>query len=109
WLQRRLDRGQSLSTLESSRPEIQRTLARAQNFLILVAMLTVVIAAVAIALAAQRFGQRHHDGIAIMRCLGAGSRQLSAMLWVEFIALGLLASLVGCAVGFLAHQGLVAI
>ncbi|NYT81963.1 FtsX-like permease family protein [Alcaligenaceae bacterium] len=109
WVQPRLERGQRISTLESSRPEIQRTLARAQNFLLLVAMLTVVIAAVAIALAARRFGQRHHDGVAIMRCLGARTRQLSAMLWIEFIVLGLMAGVVGCVAGFLAHQGLVAI
>lgn len=109
WVERRLQRGQRISTLESSRPEIQRTLARAKNFLLLVAMLTVVIAAVAIALAARRFSRRHHDGIAVMRCLGARTRQLSAMLWVEFTVLGLAAGAAGCVAGFLAHQGLVAI
>src|SRR5690606_22590340 len=69
WMEARLQPGQKLSTLESSRPELQQALNRADQFLTLVALLTVMIAAVAVALAARRFSIRHRDGIAIMRCL----------------------------------------
>lgn len=107
WLEDNLQRGQQISTLESSRPELQRALERARTFLALVTLLTVMVAAIAIALAARRFGQRHRAGMAVMRCLGAAQRQLRSILWVEFLALGLLASAAGALLGYAAHLGLV--
>lgn len=109
WMEARLQPGQKLSTLESSRPELQQALNRADQFLTLVALLTVMIAAVAVALAARRFSIRHRDGIAIMRCLGASKYQLSGFLWTEFLLLGLVASVVGTAGGYVVHQGLVSL
>ncbi|NYT86613.1 ABC transporter permease [Pollutimonas harenae] len=109
WLEQNMQRGQRLSTLETNRPEVQRALARAHQFLMLVALLTVMIAAVAIALAARRFGLRHQDGIAVLRCLGASKVQLGWMLWVEFLLLAVGASLLGCAAGYAVHLGLVSV
>src|SRR5690606_7499978 len=109
WLQANMQRGQRLSTLETNRPEVQRAMTRAHQFLVLVALLTVMIAAVAIALAARRFGLRHQDGIAVMRCLGAGKAQLAWMLWVEFLLLAVFASLLGSLGGYVVHLGLVSV
>jgi len=109
WLDANMLRGQRLSTLETNRPEVQRALNRAQQFLVLVALLTVMIAAVAVALAARRFNLRHRDGIAAMRCMGAGRAQISRMLWVEFILLGVIASAGGSAGGYAVHEGLAAV
>src|SRR3546814_665394 len=44
WLEDHMQRGQRLSTLETNRPEVHRALTRAQPFLVLVALLTVMIA-----------------------------------------------------------------
>jgi len=107
WLGSRLQRGQKLATLESGRPEVRHTLDRAQRFLSLVALLSVLIAAVAVALAAGRFMQRHRDGIAVMRCLGAQQAQITQLLLVEFGTVGLLSCLAGCVLGYGVHQVLV--
>ena len=109
WLEQSMTRGQKLSTVETNRPEVQRTLVRAKQFLVLVALLTVMIAAVAVALAARRFNLRHQDGIAILRCLGASKSQLTGMLWVEFLLLGIIASVLGCLLGYAVHLGLVTV
>ncbi|NYT63121.1 ABC transporter permease [Alcaligenaceae bacterium] len=109
WLDTHMQRGQKLSSLETNRPEVQRALVRAHQFLILVALLTVMIAAVAVALAARRFGLRHQDGIAIMRCLGASKSQLTTMLWLQFLLLAMIASVIGAVAGYVVHQGLVAV
>lgn len=109
WLKQNMRRGQKLSTVETNRPEVQRALTRAHQFLVLVALLTVMIAAVAIALGARRFALRHRDGIAVMRCLGASKAQLGHMLWSEFLLLGLAASLAGALIGYAMHEGLVAV
>ena len=100
WLGRAMTAGQKIVTLESGRPEIRRSLDRAQEFLALVAMLSVLIAAVAVALGARRFGQRHRSSVAVMRCLGATQAKVTAILLGEFMLTALLASLVGLALGW---------
>lgn len=107
WLNQNLKRGQKVATLESGRPEVRRTLDRAQRFLSLVALLAVLISAVAVALAAGRYMTRHRDGIAVMRCLGAVQSQISRMLTLEFALVGLFSSAAGCLLGFAVHQVLV--
>lgn len=109
WLEPRLERGQELRTVENSQPAVQRSLERARQFLTLVALLTVLIAAVAVALAARRYSLRHQQGIAVMRCLGAGSGQISGMLWAEFLVVAVLASVAGTMVGLLVQHGLVTV
>lgn len=109
WLDTHLEHGQRVRTVENSRPAFQRTLDRADQFLTLIALLTVMLAGVAVALAARRFCLRHEDGIATMRCLGVGKRVLGWMVWTEFTALGLIASMAGVVLGYLIHAGLVAV
>jgi len=107
WLEPRLERGQRLSTLEDSRPEVTRVLERAERFLVLVALMSVLVAAIAVGLAARQYTRRHTDGIAILRCLGAGRGLLLGMLWVEFALVALAGSTAGIALGYVAHYGLV--
>lgn len=106
WLEPRLEPGQRLTEPGEARPEIQRSLDRAYQFLTLVALLTVVIAAVAVALAARRFSRRHRDGVAVMRCLGAARRQLAVMFCVELLLLALCAASLGVALAYLIQAGL---
>src|SRR6202030_3373670 len=63
--------GWRLEDIRDARPEIKSALERAERFLGLSALMTVILAGVAVALAARRYLQRHLDACAIMRCLGA--------------------------------------
>jgi putative ABC transport system permease protein len=107
WARARLGRGERVDGLENARPEVRSGLDRAQSFLGLAAMLSVILSAVAIALGTRRYAERHLDGYAVMRCLGAAQSQLFALFAWEFLFLALAASLAGCALGFLV-QNLVA-
>ena len=107
WARPRLERGQRIETLENARPEIRSSLDRAQGFLGLTALLAAILAGVAIALATRRFVERQLDACAVMRCLGATQSRLITLYGSEFLALGVLACLVGCIAGF-AAQGLIA-
>lgn len=109
WLESNMAPGQRLLTLENSQPGFQRTLDRASQFLTLVALLSVMLAGIAVALASRRFCLRHQDGIAVMRCLGASRRVLGWMLLAEFLTLALIASLLGVVLGHLIHVGLVGV
>ena len=100
WAKPRLDRGQSVQSLSNARPEVRSTLDRAEQFLGLTALLAVILAAVAIGLATRRYVARHLDGYAVMRCLGATQARLFRLCAQEFIGLALVASLIGCALGF---------
>jgi putative ABC transport system permease protein len=85
------------------RPEMQTTLERADRFLSLVGLLSAMLAAVAVAMAARRFMQRHLDACAMLRCLGLTQNQVTLMYLIEFLLVGLLGSALGVAVGFGGH------
>lgn len=106
WLQERLEPGQRIEGIRDARPEIRSALERAEKFLNIAALVSVLLAATAIALAARRFLQRHLDACAMMRCLGASQGQLMRLYFTHFTLLGLSASLMGCAIGAAAQQAL---
>ncbi|MCO5978457.1 ABC transporter permease [Ideonella oryzae] len=92
-------RGVRLDTLESGRPEMRQTLDRASKFLNLVALLAALLSAVAVAIAARDFAQRHLDDCAMLRVLGLSQRRIAAVYLGEFAALGLGGSLAGVLLG----------
>jgi putative ABC transport system permease protein len=106
-LQAGLERGQQLESLEGGRPEMQRTLERAERFLALVALLAAMIAAVAVAVASRRFSLRHLDSCAMMRCLGLAQRDIFRLFALEFVYVGVAACAAGMALGFVFHFVLV--
>lgn len=95
-----LGRGQRLETASSARPEIRRALERADRFLGLAALVSVVLAAVAVAMAARRHSARHLSGSAVMRCLGASQNTLVGIHAGELLMLGLVGSGIGVALAF---------
>jgi putative ABC transport system permease protein len=99
-------KGTRLESLESGRPEMSATLDRAEQFLSLVSLLSAMLAAIAVAMAARRFMLRHLDACAMLRCLGMTQNQVTAMYLIEFLALGLIGSALGVAFGFAAHFAL---
>ena len=95
-----LARGQRLETIGEARPEVRSALDRAGRFLGLAALVSVVLAAVAVAMAARRHSERHLSGAAVMRCLGASQRTLVGIHVGEMVLLGLFASVLGVAIAF---------
>lgn len=96
-------RGMRLDSLETGRPEMRQTLDRATKFLKLVAMLSALLAAVAVALAARDFASRHLDDCAMLRVLGQPQRRIAWAYGLEFGAAGLVASLGGVLAGLALH------
>ena len=95
-----LGRGQRLETVRDARPEMRSALDRAGRFLGLAALVSVVLAAVAVAMAARRHSERHLSGTAVMRCLGASQRTLVSVHVGELLLLGVIASAIGIAIAF---------
>ncbi|MEK7768181.1 MAG: FtsX-like permease family protein, partial [Pseudomonadota bacterium] len=107
WAQARLTLGERIEGIRDARPEIKAALERAEKFLSLAALASVVLAAAAIALAVRRFSQRHLDGCAVMRCLGASQAGILRLYLYHFIMLGAIASMAGCLLGLAAQEALV--
>ncbi|NMM28747.1 MAG: FtsX-like permease family protein [Glaciimonas sp.] len=107
WIQQRIEtedrKGVSLESLESGRPEMRTTLDRAGQFLSLVGLLSAMLAAVAIAMAARRFMVRHLDACAMLRCLGLTQSEVTLLYLNEFLLIGLAGSVLGVLTGFAAH------
>ena len=108
WAQPRLAPGVRIEGVRDARPEVRSALERAEKYLNLAALTSVLLAAVAIALAARRYLQRHLDGCAMMRCLGASQALIIRLHVVHFTVLGALAAAVGTVVGVCAQAVLVA-
>jgi putative ABC transport system permease protein len=102
----RLERGQRVDNLETGRPEVRASIERARSFLGLTALLAVILAGVAIALGTRRFVERHLDGCAVMRCLGATQARLLSLYGMEFLLLGLAACALGTLLGFAAQHAI---
>lgn len=101
-----LGRGQRLETIGQARPEIRSALDRAGRFLGLAALVSVVLAAIAVAMAARRHSARHLSGAAVMRCLGASQRTLVGIHVGEMLLLGAMASVIGVVLAFAAQWAL---
>jgi putative ABC transport system permease protein len=95
-----LARGQRLETVKDARPEMRSALDRAGRFLSLASLVSVVLAAVAVAMAARRHSERHLSSTAVMRCLGASQRTLVGTYGGELLLLGLIASSIGVLIAF---------
>lgn len=109
WLEARSD-----STLDwlrpgDEQPAVQGVMANAERFLGLGALLTVVIAGVAMLLTVRRYAMRQLDPIAVMRCLGGTQRQMASILAWKLIWLGLAGGALGVLLGLGLQQAMLAL
>lgn len=102
-----LSAAEKLQGVDDARPEVRQALERAERFLGLAAMVSVVLAAVAVALTSHRFINRHLDGCAVMRCLGASQRTIVSVYAWQIAVVAFVGGLIGVGLGYLAQYGLV--
>jgi putative ABC transport system permease protein len=104
WVMQRIDseglRGMRIETLENAQPAMRKTLERAERFLSLVALLTAMVAAVAIALSARRYVLKQADVCAVMKCLGASQNAILVNQIKILTSLSLLAAIIGAVIGY---------
>jgi putative ABC transport system permease protein len=106
WLEREKQEGERLRDISEASPQIRASTDRAGRFLNLSALASVLLAAIAVAMAARRYVQRHLDGVALMKCMGASQRFILTVNVYELVLLALVCAAVGTAIGFGAQAGL---
>ena len=107
WLKPRLNNSQSLVGGTEGSEAINSAIGKAAQYLSLAAMLSVMLSGIAIAMTANRYGQRHFDQSALMRCMGASQKSIIQIFSMQLLIIGVLGSALGCLVGFIAQEGLV--
>ena len=83
--------------------QVNKTMDRADRFLLLGSSLSLLLAGVAIALAIRRFIQRQTSTVAILKTLGVAPKDITAMYFLLMSSLGFVAVCVGCFIGWMLH------
>jgi putative ABC transport system permease protein len=98
--------GERLQAIEDASPQIRASSDRAGRFLSLASLVSVLLAAVAVAMAARRYASRHLDSVALMKCMGASQGFVLRQTLVQLVCVAVLVTLAGTALGYLAQAGL---
>ncbi len=106
WLKPQLNPSQRIMDIHEDRPELGSALERAERYLGLSSIIVILISGVAIAMATRRYTERHFNATAILRCLGCKQNEILWLYGSQFVVLGLLASTIGCLLGWFAQQAL---
>lgn len=86
--------------IHSSNQSIGSALDRARSFLLLGGLLAVILAGVAVALAANRYSQRQHDPVAVLKTFGMTPSEVQRLYVTNLVVLGGLAAGIGMLLGW---------
>jgi len=89
---------------EDSSERATNASGRAQRFLSLTAVISVLLSAVAIAMSARRFAHRRMDAVALMKSLGASQRFVITAASFQLLVLGVVGIVAGSLLGFGAEK-----
>ena len=104
WLEPQLGVSQRIMDVYEDRPKLGSALAKAERYLGLSSIVVILIAGVAIAMATRRYSERHFNSTAILRCLGYKQNQVLRLFLWQFLMIGLVASAIGCALGWISQE-----
>ncbi len=99
----RLDRRTRLLGIRDTQPALRTALERADKFLGLAALVAVFLSCVTIAMTVRRYIDRHLDGCAVMRCIGASQHLILWTHGLELLWVGAAASVIGVICAYLAQ------
>jgi putative ABC transport system permease protein len=106
WLGEHRQRDERLRDISDASPQVRNAVDRAGRFLSLASLVSVLLCAIAVAMAARRYVHRHLDTVALLKTLGATRAFTLGVAVLQLLALALIASVAGSALGFLAQEWL---
>lgn len=98
--------GQRIVDVEEASPQIRSAVDRAGRFLNLAALVTILLAAIAVAIAARRYVARHLDTVALMKSMGASQRLVLSISVLQLLAIAIVAGVTGALIGYAAQEGI---
>ena len=106
WLGANKQRGERLLDIAQASPQIKNAVDRAGRFLSLASLVSVLLSAIAVAMSARRYVQRHLDSVALMKTLGATRAFTLSVSIIQLMVIAVAATVIGSALGFLAQEWL---
>lgn len=100
WVKPQLNDSQYWVDIKSSQSRIGKTLDTAEKFLSLASMLGIVLAAIAVAVASRRYGQRHKPTVAVFKALGASNKHIQKVYILHWSLLSIISIIAGLFVGY---------
>jgi putative ABC transport system permease protein len=107
WLKANKKDSERLLDVDETAPQIKSAIDRSGRFLSLASLVAVLLCAIAVAMAARRYVQRHLDSVALMKTLGATRAFTLTVSLTQLILVGLAAAVLGSLLGFGAQAWLV--
>ncbi|WP_095066942.1 ABC transporter permease [Pseudomonas sp. Irchel 3A18] len=104
-----LEPHQEIKDARDGSQQIGGALGKAERYLNMASLVAVLLAGVAVALSASRFAARRFDSSALLRCLGLSRSETMTLFSLQLAIIGLLASISGAFLGWLAQLGLFAL
>ncbi len=98
--------GEQYISVRGGRPEIRFAFERAEFFLNIIALISVLLGSIATAMAAQRYTRRHVDTVAILRAQGLTQAKIFNYFLIEMLIFATVVILIGCLIGYLAQFAL---
>ena len=105
-LEAQLNAGERLRDIADTDPQIRSAMDRAGRFLNLASLVSVLLAAVAVAMAARRYAIRHRDRIALLKCLGSQQAFILRLNLFQLLMLTVIGATAGILLGYIAQEGL---
>lgn len=99
WVKPKLSKHERFRGVKEGARNIQRSLERAESFLMIAGVLGVILAATAVAVSARLYSQRHLDSIAIMKTLGASVSQVQVIYLFQLLIIALVSVIGGLLLG----------
>ncbi len=103
FISKNLGSGQRVDTVDSARPDLNEALEKANSFLSLIGMITILMSAVTIALASRELANSQKKGFALMQALGCDFGMLRKIAISELTLTLFVGVFFGCLVGFISQ------
>jgi putative ABC transport system permease protein len=107
WIKAHKKEAERLLDVEETAPQIKSAIDRSGRFLSLASLVAVLLCAIAVAMAARRYVQRHLDAVALMKTLGATRAFTLTVSLTQLVFVGIIAAILGSILGFGAQAWLV--
>lgn len=100
WIKPQINDAQRWYDAKAAQNRLSRILDTAEKFLSLASMLGIVLAAVAVAVASRRYGQRHQSTVSVFKALGATISHVRKLYCLHWGLLSCLSIVTGLVVGY---------
>ena len=106
WLEEELNPQQEISDAHSRSDWLKRTVEESSRLLSFSAVISVLLAGVAISIATRQFVERHVSQVAVKKSFGASTSKIKTLYFGQLACLGITASLIGVIFGHFMQAGI---